>query len=523
MVTLIILDGWGIAPPSRGNAISQANTQNIDQYIQNYPAMAIQAAGEVVGLPWAEVGNSEVGHLNLGSGQIIYQNLPLINRAITDGNFFQNKAFLKAIEHAKKNDSAIHLMGLVSDGGVHSSQDHLYALLELCQQQQLQKVYIHAFLDGRDTEKNGALNFLAKLQTKLQEIGTGKIATLCGRKWAMDRDNHWEHIKKAYDAIVAGEAENKAMSPLAAIEMSYQKKVFDEEFPATVLTEEDKPVATVDKNDAVIFFNFRADRARQMTKAFVLPTFDKFERKEYLDNLVFITMTEYEQNLPITIAFQPNQVTHPLARIISEAGMKQLHIAETEKYAHVTVFFNGGKEDAFEGEERVIVPSPQISSYDQQPAMSSLDLKDRLIKEIQSKKFDFIVANFANADMVGHTGNLEAAKKAVEAVDKAMAEVIPAVMEQNGTVILTADHGNAEEMINLQTGEVLKEHTINPVPCVIIGKQWAARNAEYPAVPGADLSQLQPSGILADVAPTILQIMEMAVPENLMGHSLIHQ
>ncbi len=514
MVTLIILDGWGVAPPASGNALSLAETPYLDGLINDYPAMTLQASGEAVGLPWGEMGNSEVGHLSLGAGKVLYQNLPLINRAVTSGEFFKNKGFLRAVEQVKKNNSNLHLMGLVSDGGVHSSQEHLYALLDFCKEQGLEKVFIHGWLDGRDTAKNAALNQIAQLQTKLQEKGIGKLVSLCGRYWAMDRDNHWDRVAKAYNAMVKAEAEQQSMSPLAAIEMSYQKNIFDEEFEPTVIDGGQK----VEPGDAVICFNFRADRMRQVTKALALPAFEKFDR-QYLKDVTVVTMTEYEKNLPVTIAFEPGKVENPLARVLSEAGKKQLHIAETEKYAHVTFFFNGGKEDEFEGEDRMIVPSPQVASYAEKPEMSSDQVKSKIIESIS--KYDFIVANFANADMVGHTGDLEAAKKGAEALDKCLAEIVPKILEADGTLIITADHGNAEEMINLSNGKNLKEHTTNPVLCVLASKALKERAGEWPTVPNSDLSQVQPMGILADVAPTILEIMKINKPEEMTGRSLL--
>ena len=520
-VVLLVLDGFGVAAPSRGNAITLAYTPHLNQLLRDYPSITLQASGEVVGLPWGEMGNSEVGHLNIGGGKIIYQSLPYINKSIADGSFFQNEAFLEACKHVREHNSTLHLMGLVSDGGIHSSQNHLYALLELCQQQQISNVIIHAFLDGRDTPHNSALHFIQQLQTRLQKIGFGKIASLAGRYWAMDRDNHWERIEAAYNAITQGVAKYTATDPVQAVELSYQRSVFDEELDPTVIVDQaGAPVGKLNENDAAIFFNFRADRARQLTKAFVLPTFNKFERKNYV-HVPFVTMMEYEKNLPVRIAFVPDQIQNPVARIVSEAGMQQLHVAETEKYAHVTFFLNGGREDAYQGEDRVMIPSPRVSSYAQIPEMSAGGVRDAVIQGITSGKYHYIVANFANADMVGHTGNLEAAKRAVEFLDKCLGDIVEVVKQNDATLVITADHGNAEEMYNLQTGEIDKEHSTNPVPFLIIGNRWAQVKPLWPQVPMNDLSQMQPMGVLSDVAPTILRLLGLPTPPDMTARSLI--
>lgn len=521
-VVLLVFDGFGIAPPSRGNAITLANMPNYGQFIHQYPAITLQASGEVVGLPWGEMGNSEVGHLNIGGGKIVYQSLPFINKAIFDGSFYTNKQFLNVIEHVKQNNSKLHLMGLVSDGGIHSSQNHLYALLELCQKQQVKEVYIHAFLDGRDTPHNAALNFIQQLHQRLQKMGFGKIATLSGRFWGMDRDNHWERIEASYLAITDGVAKQTATDPVQAIESSYQRAVFDEEVEPTVIVGADgKPVATVADGDAMIFFNFRADRARQLTKAFVLPAFNRFNRRQYYQNFPFVTMMEYEKNLPVKIAFVPDQITQPIARVISEANMNQLHIAETEKYAHVTFFINGGREEPFPNEDRIMIPSPRVSSYAEVPGMSAYAVRDAVIQGMSSGKYHFVVANFANADMVGHTGNLAAAKQAVECLDKCLGDIVAAALQIDATVLVTADHGNAESMYNLQTGEIDKEHSTSPVPLLIIGNRWAQVKPLWPPVPMNDLSQLQPMGVLSDVAPTILRLLGLPAPAEMTARSLV--
>ncbi|MFA6475214.1 MAG: 2,3-bisphosphoglycerate-independent phosphoglycerate mutase [Patescibacteria group bacterium] len=521
-IVLVIFDGFGIAAPSRGNAVTLAHMPHFNQFTREYPTLTVQASGEVVGLPWGEMGNSEVGHLNIGGGKVIYQSLPFINKAIFDGTFNTNEKFLEVIKHVKEKNSTLHLMGLVSDGGIHSTQNHLYALLELCQQQQVHKVAIHAFLDGRDTPRNGALHYIQTLQQRLQKLGFGYIASLAGRFWAMDRDNHWERIETAYNAIAEGKAKNTATDPAQAIEASYQRSVYDEEFEPTVIVGADgKPLATVNDNDAIIFFNFRADRARQMTKAFVLPGFNKFTQTKSYKTLPFVTMMEYEKNLPVKIAFVPDHIQEPVAKIVSDAGLLQLHIAETEKYAHVTFFLNGGREEAYPGEERVMIPSPRVSSYAEIPEMSAGGVRDAVIQGIRAGKYHYIVANFANADMVGHTGNLEATKKAIEFLDQCLADIVAVVLQTDATLVLTADHGNAEEMYDLQTGEIDKEHSTNPVPFMIIGNRWAPMKSAWPQIPMNDLSQLQPLGVLSDVAPTMLRLMGLPVPAEMSARSLI--
>lgn len=522
-VVLIVIDGYGVAAPSRGNAISLARTPHLDRLMQQYPTVTLHASGEVVGLPWGEMGNSEVGHLNIGSGKIIYQNLPLINKSISDGSFFRNPTFLEAMQAVKERGSKLHIMGMVSDGGIHSSQDHLHALLEMCRSQGLDgNVFVHAFLDGRDTEKNAALGFIAKLETKMHETGIGHIATLAGRFWSMDRDNRWERTEAAYNAIRFGRSDHISDSPLKAIEQAYARQVFDEQFePTVIVSENGEPVTTVDDNDVILFFNFRADRARQLTKAFILPSFSKFNRGKELNNIMFVTMTEYEKNLPVRIAFAPDRVRHPVAKIVSDAGWNQFHIAETEKYAHVTFFFNGGSEDQYPGEERVLIPSPRVRSYDETPAMSIQQVAQRMVHEITSGKYQFIVANFANPDMVGHTGNLQAAIKAVEATDTAIGMVAEAVQAANATLVITADHGNAEEMVDLQTGEIIKEHSTNPVPFIMCNSQLGQQRQLWPAVPDGDLSRLQPVGVLSDAAPTILTLLGLPIPDDMTSRSLL--
>ncbi|MFA6307943.1 MAG: 2,3-bisphosphoglycerate-independent phosphoglycerate mutase [Patescibacteria group bacterium] len=519
-VALIILDGFGIAPASRANAISLAKTPNFDKYSQNYPIMPLAASGEAVGLSWGEMGNSQVGHLSLGSGVIPYQNLPRITKAINDGEFYKNETFIKACDIAKQGEAALHIIGLVSSGGIHSYNEHLYALIDLAHQQKVERLYIHAFLDGRDTPYNSGLNFIAKLEEKLKQVGIGTIASLSGRFWAMDRDNRWDRIAKAWQAMVDGESTNKFKDPLVAIQKSYDKKIYDEEFePTVILNDLEKPKGNIKDGDSVIFFNFRSDRARQLTQAFVLPGFEKFKRP-YFKKLFMVTMIEYEKDLPLTVAFPPLSINMPLARVLSEAGLKQLHIAETEKYAHVTYFFNGGNETIYEGEDRLLIPSPQVTSYDQKPAMSAREVTSKINQAVKEGKYDFIVANYANPDMVGHTGNMQATIEAIEILDQLVGEVVDTVLSYNGLVLITADHGNAEKLYDLQSGEINKTHSNNPVPLFIIGDDFVGKSVLAGNV-GTDISHVTPVGVLADVPPTILKIMGIKKPAEMTGSSLI--
>ncbi len=519
-VVLAILDGWGVAPEGKGNAVAGAETPNFDKLVASYPMMTLRASGDEVGLSWGEMGTSEVGHLNLGTGRIFYQTLPRINKAISDGSFFCNKVLQDAAAHVKKNKSSLHLMGLVSTGRVHTTIEHLYALLKFAKEQKIKNIYIHCFLDGRDTIYNSGIDFIKKLQEKIKEYGVGKIASISGRFYAMDRDNRWDRTEKAYRAIVEGKSDEFFSDPIKAIEASYNKKIYDEEFIPIVISERKKPVATVSENDAVVFFNYRADRARQMTKAFVLKDFDKFERVNFFPKLFFATMTEYEAGLPVEIIFPPEEIKVCLAKVLSEAGLKQLHIAETEKYAHVTFFFNGMKEEEFSGEDRIIVPSPHVASYAEKPEMSAKIVTEKLIKEIMSRKYDFIVVNFANADMVGHTGKYKATVEAVETVDKCMGQIADIVLPMGGVLAVTADHGNAEEVFNLQTSEIDKEHSTNPVPFILAGRDLKNQVAAIGQAE-TDLSLIPPVGVLADVAPTILKIMNIEQPEEMTGTPLI--
>ncbi|MBT4349514.1 2,3-bisphosphoglycerate-independent phosphoglycerate mutase [bacterium] len=519
-VVLIVLDGFGLAPPSRANAISLAKTPNFDKYMSNYPVMPVSAAGGAVGLNWGEIGNSEVGHLSLGSGTICYQNLPRITKSISEGDFFSNEAFISACKHVKEKGSSLHLMGLMSSGGVHSFNEHLYALVELAKKEKVERVYIHAFLDGRDVPYSSGLNFIAKLQEKLKIIGLGAIASISGRFYAMDRDNNWDRIEKAYRAIVDGKNEIKYEDPVEAIKASYNQGIYDEEFvPTAIVDDRQQAKGKIQDGDGIIFFNFRSDRARQLTKALVLPGFEKF-KCQYFQNLFMVTMTEYEKDLPVTIAFPPIVIKTPLAKVIADAGLKQLHTAETEKFAHVTYFFNGGSDIIFDNEDRELIPSPHVPSYDQKPAMSAREITNKLVQKIKEGNYDFIVVNYANADMVGHTGNLNATIEAVEILDKLIGELVDTILSYNGVALITADHGNAEVMYDLQTGEISKEHSNNPVPLFVIGQQFAGKSV-LPGLSGRDLSQITPVGVLADIAPTVLKIMGLKKPAKMTGSSLV--
>lgn len=520
-VVLVIMDGWGVAPAAEGNAIIKAQTPNFIKFLKNYPTMTIHASGNEVGLLFGEMGNSEVGHLNIGAGRVYYQSCPRINRAIDSGSFFQNPAFLSAIEKAKQNKSNLHLIGLVSSGNVHSSNEHLYALLELCKKQKfIKNVFVHAILDGRDALYNSGKQFISELQQKINTLKVGKIASLSGRYFAMDRDNRWDRCEKAYRAMAEGKADRYSEDPLQAIDDAYAQKNYDEEFIPTVITAKNKPIATIGNSDAVIFFNFRPDRARQLAQAFTVPSFNKFS-KEYLKDLFFVTMTEYEKELPATVAFTPIVVHNCLAEAVSKAGLKQIHTAETEKYAHVTFFLNGTVEEPFPGEDRMLIPSAKVSSYDQKPEMSALEVTKEATKAIDSGKYDFIVVNIANADMVGHTGDLQAGIRACEVTDRCLGEIADHALAKNGVVVLTADHGNAEEMTNLQTGAIDKEHSTNPVPLIIIGNDFIGQAGPSGDAPEGDLSLMRPVGVLADVAPTVLKLLDVPQPEEMTGQALI--
>ncbi|MEK7105405.1 MAG: 2,3-bisphosphoglycerate-independent phosphoglycerate mutase [Patescibacteria group bacterium] len=517
---LIILDGWGVAPDSDGNAIRRAKTPILDDLVRRYPAMTVRSSGEEVGLSWGEMGNSEVGHLAIGAGRVYYQMLPRIDHAIQQESFFTNTAFLDAIQHVKKNGNKLHFIGLVSGGRVHAMDTHLHALLDLAKKQKVKDVFVHAILDGRDTLYNAGHDFISTLIEKMKKVKLGKIASLSGRFYAMDRDNRWDRIEQAYNAMALGTAPQTTENPLEALKASYAKEVYDEQFVPTVITEGGTPVTKIEKGDAVIFFNFRPDRSRELTKAFVMPEFEKFSRT-YVEDLFFVTMAEYEAGLPVEIAFPPQVIDHTIAEVLSGEKMRQLHVAETEKYAHVTFFLNGTQETPFPGEDRVIIPSPRVSSYDEAPEMSAYEITDRVLKEIRKGAYDFIALNFANGDMVGHTGNMEATIKAVEVVDECIGKIVSATIDAGGAVFITADHGNAEEVKNLQTNDIDKEHSTNPVPFLIVSAAFEGQSSPAGEAPGGDLSLLSPVGMLADVAPTILKVLGIEQPPEMTGTPLI--
>ncbi len=520
-VVLVVFDGWGVAPDSEGNAITRAKTPNFLSYIKNYPVMTLYASGMEVGIMANEMGNSEVGHLNIGAGRVYYQSCPRIDQEITSGDFYTNPTFLKAVEHVRTKKSKLHIVGLLGSGNVHASDKHLDALLELCKRQGLSKeVFVHGILDGRDMVFNSGLGFVKNVQAKMTSLGVGKIATLSGRYYAMDRDNRWDRIEKAYRAMAEGKAERTATNATAILAESYEQKMYDEEFIPTVFTEGGEPVGKIENGDAVIFYNFRPDRARELTQAFVIPGFNKFERT-YQNDLFFVTMTEYEKELPVVVAYPPVIVSNCLAEVISKAGLKQVHIAETEKYAHMTFFLNGTVETAFPGEERVLVPSPKVSSYAETPEMSVKTVAKEAAKAIDSDEYAFVAMNFANPDMVGHTGNLPSTIKACEACDEALKEVVDHTLAKGGVVVMTADHGNAEEVLNLQTGEMDKEHSTNPVPLLIISKDLQGTAGPSGDPIEGDLSLLPPVGILADVAPTVLSLMGLEQPPEMTGRALV--
>ena len=496
---LMILDGFGIAPES-GNAIKAANKPNIDKLFAENPLTQIGASGMDVGLPDGQMGNSEVGHTNIGAGRIVYQELTRITKTINEDKLKDNEAIVSAMDKALENGTALHLMGLLSDGGVHSHNTHLYGILELAKKKGLEKVYIHAFLDGRDVPPSSAADFVQACVDKTEEIGVGKIATVMGRYYAMDRDNRWERVEKAYAAMVYGEGV-EAECPVCAVKNSYKEDVTDEFVVPSVV----KGGATIQPNDSVIFFNFRPDRAREITRTLVDPDFDGFERKKGFFPVNFVCMTQYDATMPnVDVAFKPQVLTNTLGEYISDKGMAQLRIAETEKYAHVTFFFNGGVEKQYPGEDRILVKSPSVATYDLQPEMSAYEVTDKLVPAIKSGKYDMIILNFANCDMVGHTGVFDAAVKAVEAVDECVGKVVDAIKEMGGVALITADHGNADKMVD-DDGEPFTAHTTNPVPFCVIGYDC----------------ELKDGGRLADIAPTMLQILGLPQPEEMDGTSLI--
>jgi 2,3-bisphosphoglycerate-independent phosphoglycerate mutase len=505
---LLILDGFGINEKKEGNAIAQAKTPVIDSVMSKYPCVKGYASGLAVGLPDGQMGNSEVGHLNMGAGRIVYQELTRITKSIQDGDFFENPAFKSAVENCRKNDSSLHLFGLLSTGGVHSHIDHLKGLLKLAKMNGLSKVYVHAFLDGRDTPPTSGKGFVEELEKSMNEIGTGKIATLSGRYYAMDRDTNWDRVEKAYRAIVLGEG-NTSSSAVECMEKSYADGINDEFIVPSVILENGEPVAKIKENDSVIFFNFRPDRAREITRAFCDPDFTGFERPFGCFPLTYVCFTDYDKTIPNKkIAFEKESLKNMFGEYIASKGLKQLRLAETEKYAHVTFFFNGGVEAPCENEERILIPSPKdVETYDLKPEMSALEVTDKLVENILSGEKDVIIVNYANPDMVGHTGVLEAAIKAIETIDSCLARVFDAVEKADAQVFMCADHGNSDQLIDYETGKPFTAHTTNPVPFVLINCDKA--------------KGLKEGGKLCDIAPTLLDMMDIEKPAEMTGESLL--
>jgi 2,3-bisphosphoglycerate-independent phosphoglycerate mutase len=541
-VMLVVLDGWGIAVPGPGNAITQSETPNMNRFMASYPHTQLEASGEAVGLPRGEVGNTETGHLNLGAGRIVYQDLQRINLAIADGTFFQNQVLIGAIDHARVNNSNLHFMGLLGAGGVHSNIEHLYALIELAKKHEFNRVFLHLFTDGRDSPPTSAKMYIGQLKEFMAKLGIGQIASVMGRYWAMDRDMRWDRTAKAYFALTKGVG-NIYKTPEEAVDASYAQGKTDEFIdPALMSGPDGKPVALIKDNDSVIFFNFRIDRPRQLSRAFVLEDFTKanipvgfdpylvkyqkshlaqptqtwtepFERGHRLNNLFFVTMTEYGKAIVdagAKVAFPPEIVKLPVGRVISEAGFKQLRVSESEKERFVTFYFNGQQEAAFDGEERLIIPSPKVATYDLMPEMSAREMTDALLQRLKDfPDFKFILINYANPDMVGHTGNIGAAVKACEVVDECLGKLSDWVLAYNGLMLVTADHGNVEEMIDSVTGAIETEHSSNPVPFVAVEQKFTGN------------AQTLTSGILADVAPTILKALGLEVPSTMTGRNLL--
>lgn len=503
---LMILDGFGLNDKTEGNAVAQANKPNIDKLMKEYPFVKGNASGLAVGLPDGQMGNSEVGHLNMGAGRIVYQELTRITKEIKDGDFFLNETLLKAIGNVKKNGSNLHLYGLVSDGGVHSHNTHIYGLLELAKKEGISNVFVHCFLDGRDTSPTSGKGFIEELEKKMKEIGVGKIASVCGRYYVMDRDNRWDRVEMAYRALTAGEGE-KAEDAAGAVAASYAQGKTDEFVLPTIIEENGAPVATIKENDSVIFFNFRPDRAREITRAFCADDFEGFDRGTRI-NLTYVCFTQYDMTIPNKeVAFSKVDLVNTFGQFLAANHKTQARIAETEKYAHVTFFFNGGIEEPNPGEDRILVKSPKVATYDLQPQMSAPAVCEKLVEAIKSDKYDVIIINFANPDMVGHTGIMEAAVKAIETVDDCVGKTVDALLETDGQMFICADHGNAEQLLDYETGESFTAHTTNPVPFILVNYDPAYT--------------LKEGGCLADIIPTMIEMMGMQQPLEMTGKSLL--
>jgi 2,3-bisphosphoglycerate-independent phosphoglycerate mutase len=504
-VAIIILDGFGCRSETMGNAVSQSKKPNFDRYWNQYPHAQLTASGESVGLPEGQMGNSEVGHLNIGAGRIVYQSLTRVNVAIRTGEFEENQTFLDAISHANKNGTALHLFGLLSDGGVHSHIEHLYALLDLAAKHSVKKVFVHAFLDGRDVGPQTAKGYIEAAEAKMKEIGVGQFATISGRYYSMDRDKRWDRVEKAYRSMVYGEGPSYR-SALEVVEDSYNNGIFDEfVIPSVITGDDEKPIATVNDNDAVIFYNFRPDRAIQMSNTFTNEDFRSFDRGSgHPINLHFVCLTHFSETVNGYVAFKSVNLDNTLGEVLSQNNLTQLRIAETEKYPHVTFFMSGGREEKFPGEERILINSPKVATYDLQPEMSAYELTDALLEQIENDKFDAILLNFANPDMVGHSGMLEPTIKAIEAVDECLGKVVDAIIAKGGTAIITADHGNADEVVTLE-GNPMTAHTTNPVPVIVTQNSVTLRT----------------DGILGDLAPTMLDLLNVEKPVEMTGTSLL--
>src|SRR5690349_14541823 len=508
-IILTVLDGWGFRAETKGNAIALARKPNYDQLLVQFPNTLIHTSGPAVGLPEGQMGNSEVGHLNIGAGRVVLMDITRIEQALSSGALFRNELLLGAMKRGRERQ--LHLLGLVSDGGVHSHIEHLFGLLRMAQQNKVERVFVHCFLDGRDTPPHSGIDFLRKLQQKMRELGVGRIASLVGRYYAMDRDNRWERIERAYRAVVHGEAERRSADPIEAVRKSYEQGVTDEFVEPVVITAGSEagapPVAPIRDEDAVIFFNFRADRARQMTRAIAEPGFDKFADAARPKDIFFVAMSQYDKTFSwLKYLFGPEKLEHILAQVFAEINFRNLRVAETEKYAHVTYFFNGGVEKPFAGEERILVPSPKVATYDLKPEMSAAGIADTVVKAIENAEFDAIIMNYANADMVGHSGKLEAAVQAVESVDAGLARIYQAMKPRGGVWIITADHGNAETMVDPVTGGPHTYHTTNPVPFILVSDD--------------DKLRLKPGGSLRDIAPTMLTVLGQLSPADMTGNDL---
>jgi 2,3-bisphosphoglycerate-independent phosphoglycerate mutase len=504
-VALIILDGFALRDEVHGNAVAQANKPNFDRYWESYPHTTLQASGEAVGLPEGQMGNSEVGHLNIGAGRAVYQDLTRISKSIREGEFYENKVLLDAIDYAKAHHSKLHLYGLVSDGGVHSHIKHLFALLELAKKKNFSDVYIHAFLDGRDVSPDSARGYLEQLKAKIEELGIGHLATVQGRYYAMDRDKRWERTEKSYRAMVYGEGP-RYTDPIQAVVESYEKSVFDEfVMPTVIVNDEDNPVGLVESNDAIIFFNFRPDRAIQLSQVFTNEDFHGFDRGEKrLRNVFFVCLTLFSESVSGYVAYSPKNLDNTYGEVISQQGLKQLRIAETEKYPHVTFFFSGGREKELPGETRILISSPKVATYDLKPEMSAYEVTEAVIGEIEAEYHDTIILNFANPDMVGHSGMLEPTIKAVETVDECLGRIVDAIVGKGGIAVITADHGNADKVLG-EDDQPFTAHTTYPVPLIVTDPSATLRD----------------DGVLADIAPTLLQLLRLPKPVEMTGRSLI--